>query len=137
MHTAARLDCAPYQTAAMTDFLQLGRLLPWPEDYVDRIFDIAASAAAFTSASADDDDHPVRWLIVSIVAAQTGPGRRPVRLGPPDGCADPRAGIHARGFREMYTRWCRTARGRCVYPQTLEDATRLIPAGLVVGRATS
>lgn len=65
-----------YTRAAEREFLALGKLLPWPEDYVNGVFEATKGLGV---------PHSARKLIVAIVAAKTcGRGKRGVRQGPRD-----------------------------------------------------
>jgi hypothetical protein len=83
------LDSAEYQLAAMREFLALAPFLEWPEDYVNSIWSVTTNLRNSEAFHHLDNFekirlmHPMRQMIVAIVAAKTvGKGKRSVRTGP-------------------------------------------------------
>lgn len=90
-----------YQVAALQEFHCLGQALPWPEDFVNQIFELPNTS------------HSAKRLIATIVAARTyGKGKRRVRLGPREPGFDRGDSIKGNAFWEMYRDVCREEKGK-------------------------
>ncbi|KAF7196331.1 hypothetical protein HII31_02398 [Pseudocercospora fuligena] len=85
-----------YQSAALQELHCLGQALPWPEDFVNQIFEIP------------NVSHSAQRLIANIVAARTyGKDKRRIRLGPREPGFDRGDSIKGNAFWEMYREVCR------------------------------
>lgn len=111
------LESREYLIAVMKEFLALGKLLEWPEDYVNTIFDSTAGLPK-------DVVHPARTMIVAIVAAKTvGKGKRKVRQGPRDKGVERGDRISGNEFWTLYDEHVRlqVKGGECRYPDKVDE----------------
>ena len=115
---AAALNSVDYECAAITEFLALGPSLTWPEDFVNAIF-------ATTSHGSGNQAHPVRQMIVAIVAAKTcGTGKRKARYGARDRNVERGDRIASGTFWKMYDAYCAEYGPECSYPLEAEGLVR-------------
>lgn len=109
------LESQEYQRAAVREFLPLGPLLEWPEDYVNEIFDATKNVPAAAQ-------HIARRMIVAIVAGKTsGEGKRKPRKGPKDQNIDRDDEIVWTQFWEMYERYIRNRNWECKFPESVDE----------------
>lgn len=125
------LDCAEYQLAAMREFLALAPYMEWPEDYVNSIWSVTTNWRDSQNFDHLDNfekarlTHPMRHMIVAIVAAKTvGKEKRSVRIGPRDAGVNRGDQIPGHVFWLEYNEYVKqNAKGRdceCSMPERVE-----------------